>query len=82
MYLYVDNHKINYYYYYYTGECKHFDRRALLLYDGIHYDPLVIMDNDETILQTTFPVSNEAVMFEAIDIASQACQVNADLTAL
>ena len=58
-----------------SGEGKCFDRRALLLYDGIHYDPLVIMDSGGVILQTTFPVSNESVMFEAADIARQAHQV-------
>ena len=47
----------------------------MLLYDGIHYDPLVVMDSSGSILQTTFPSSNEAVLFEALDMAKQAHKV-------
>ena len=59
----------------YSGEGDKFERRALLLYDGIHYDPLVFIDGSGTTLQTTFPTSNEAVLFEALDIARQAHKV-------
>ena len=48
----------------------------MLLYDGIHYDPLVMADGDGNVLQTTFPLSNEAVLFEALEIASQANKVH------
>ena len=58
-----------------SGEGDKFERRALLLYDGIHYDPLVLMDGSGTTLQTNFPISNEAVLFEALDIAKQAHKV-------
>ena len=58
-----------------VGEDKQFDRRALLLYDGIHYDPLIITDSGGAILQTTFPTSNEAVLIEAVEIARQANEV-------
>ena len=54
---------------------SHTHTHALLLYDGIHYDPLVIMDKEGNILQTTFPVSNDAVICEALDIASEAHKV-------
>ena len=59
----------------FTGENKKFDRRALLLYDGIHYDPLVIMNEASTVLQTTFPISDETVVLEATDIAREAHKV-------
>ena len=58
-----------------AGESNSFDRRALLLYDGIHYDPLVVISKDSVVLQTTFPISNDAIIFEAVDIASQAHKV-------
>ena len=59
-----------------SGEGEQFERRALLLYDGIHYDPLVVMDSSgSSIIQTTFPSSNEAVLFEALDIAKEAHEV-------
>lgn len=58
-----------------TGEDRGYSSRALLLYDGIHYDPLVRDSGGRAPPQGVFPLSNEGVIGEALHIASGACKV-------
>lgn len=58
------------------GEDKGYAHRALLIYDGIHYDPLVLESDDGTVLQRLFPVSNDTVLLEALQIARIAHEVS------
>ena len=48
----------------------------LLLYDGIHYDPLVLQGADGSVVQTLFPTSDDVVLVEAVAIAKAAFEVN------
>ena len=40
------------------GECSGFPHRMVLLYDGIHYDPLYLQLPGQRDKQTFFPVSD------------------------
>ena len=53
-----------------------YSQRCLLIYDGIHYDPLVECDSNGNILQSVFPISNESVLHSALKIASEANKVS------
>ena len=50
-------------------------RRALLIYDGIHYDPLVKEGEEGTVLQRVFHISNDAVLVQALELAKDAYEV-------
>ena len=52
-----------------------YSERGFLLYDGIHYDPLVLATPTGAVLQTMFPTTQEGVVFEALEIAQEAHQV-------
>lgn len=52
-----------------------FGSRSLLLYDGIHYDPLVLFDSHGNMVQSVFPVSDEHILVSALQIATDANQV-------
>lgn len=56
------------------GEDKNFPQRIFLLYDGVHYDPLVLEAADGTgaILETRFSTEDEGAMQQAREIASEA----------
>ena len=56
------------------GEDRNFAHRIFLLYDGVHYDPLVLEapDGSGTILEMRFPTDDDAVMLQAMDIAREA----------
>ena len=55
-------------------------RRALLIYDGIHYDPLVMKEGEEgTVLQRVFHISNDAVLVQALELAKDAYEVGIQL---
>ncbi|KAK7503382.1 hypothetical protein BaRGS_00005303 [Batillaria attramentaria] len=56
------------------GEDKNYTHRIFLLYDGVHYDPLVLeaADGSGKILETRFPSDDEDVMQQASDIAKEA----------
>ena len=51
-----------------TGETKHYPNRTFLLYDGIHYDPLGLQDNDQ-IVQTCFPTDEPRFQSEVLALA-------------
>lgn len=59
-----------------SGEDHCYSTRALLLYDGVHYDPLLIEGAGGDIVQTVFPVTDDSVLIEAVQIAKYAFQVN------
>ena len=52
-----------------------YSERGFLLYDGIHYDPLVLATPTGAVLQTMFPTNQEGVVYEALEIAREAHQV-------
>ncbi|KAL8589302.1 hypothetical protein ACOMHN_039945 [Nucella lapillus] len=56
------------------GEDKNFRHRIFLLYDGVHYDSLVLEapDSTGTILEMRFSSSDDAVILQAMDIAREA----------
>ena len=55
------------------GEDMSYSQRIFLIYDGIHYDPLMWepLDNKNPI-QTVFPVNNETILQMALEIANEA----------
>jgi len=55
------------------GEDMSYQQRIFLIYDGIHYDPLMFepLDNNQPI-QTVFPTSNESILEMALEIAREA----------
>ena len=57
------------------GEGKGYKERAILLYDGIHYDPIVLCGASEKILQTRFPMQEMGVLEQAVQLARDAYQV-------
>ena len=59
-----------------SGEDRNYPTCAFLLYDGIHYDPLVRKLGSETSLQGIFPVDDDSVVMEALKIAKDAFQVS------
>ncbi|XP_074596595.1 yod1 deubiquitinase [Brevipalpus obovatus] len=58
------------------GEDKNYKQRILLIYDGIHYDPLMLqlIPNDPTAIQTNFSTNDEHILSMALGIARKANQ--------
>ncbi|XP_076448678.1 ubiquitin thioesterase OTU1-like [Babylonia areolata] len=56
------------------GEDRSFSHRVFLLYDGVHYDPLVMEAADSTgsIVELRFSSSDDGTMLQAMDIAREA----------
>ncbi|CAG2117001.1 unnamed protein product, partial [Medioppia subpectinata] len=55
------------------GEDMAHDKRIFLIYDGIHYDPLMWEPLDsKNPIQTVFPVANDSVLSMALEIANEA----------
>lgn len=55
------------------GEDKNYPRRIFLIFDGIHYDPLVVHSNDmDNPLQTNFSSDDIIVIEMALDVARKA----------
>lgn len=56
------------------GEDQNFTRRVLLLYDGIHYDPLVMesLDPSFPVIQSIFSSNDDGILVQAQEIASEA----------
>lgn len=54
------------------GEDHNYDDRILLIYDGIHYDPLALTQPDTGKLRSIFPVSNVQVLLDAQTLAAEA----------
>lgn len=57
------------------GESDHYPQRMLLLYDGIHYDPLKFQPiDDNQPIQTLFSSENVEVLTLAVELAREAKQ--------
>lgn len=56
------------------GEDKNYPRRIFLLYDGVHYDPLLLEAADGTgnVLETRFLTTDTDTLLQAMDIAREA----------
>ncbi|XP_056001492.1 ubiquitin thioesterase OTU1-like [Ostrea edulis] len=55
------------------GEDKLYKERIFVIYDGIHYDPLILEPLDPNLhVQTIFPTSDASVLGQAMEIASEA----------
>ena len=56
------------------GQSENYNTRVLLIYDGIHYDPLVMesADADGATISTVFPTSDDAVLSQALEIGAEA----------
>ncbi|XP_064606549.1 ubiquitin thioesterase OTU1-like [Liolophura sinensis] len=55
------------------GEDKNYNKRVLILYDGIHYDPLVYEPCDPNRpIQTIFDITDDKILAQAMEIASEA----------
>ena len=59
----------------FLGEDCGYSICAFLLYDGIHYDPLVWESGGTAPRQGIFPVEDEAVVMDALEIARKAHKV-------
>ena len=46
-----------------------------MIYDGIHYDPLVKEGEEGTVLQRVFHISNDGVLVQALELAKDAYEV-------
>ena len=55
------------------GEDQQYKQRVLLLYDGIHYDPLMLepLDPSDSI-KTIYPISNDVILSQALELANEA----------
>lgn len=58
----------------YVGQNRQYSTKALLIYDGIHYDPLLCQTDASEV--TTFIVDNEQVASLALNMAREAQQVS------
>lgn len=57
------------------GEDLHYDKRVLILYDGVHYDPLVLEPFDSSLpIQSIFSTDNASILVQAQEIATEARQ--------
>lgn len=55
------------------GEDKNYKERVFLIYDGIHYDPLVYEPIDAHVtLRTKFSITNDVILAQALELASEA----------
>ena len=55
------------------GEDKNYKERVFLIYDGIHYDPLMMESPDPTLPPITkFSTSNQEVLSMALELAAEA----------
>ena len=48
------------------------------MYDGIHYDPLVMEGAEGTVVQRVFPTDSDAVLVQALEMAKDAYDVSTD----
>lgn len=57
------------------GEDKHYSKRVFLIYDGIHYDPLILEPADpSTPRQTKFSTNDDIIMSQALELGAEAKQ--------
>ena len=64
-----------------AGEDRGYAERALLIYDGIHYDPLVMEGLGGTFTQKIFPITDDSVLVMASHLAREAQQVHVHVDA-
>lgn len=61
--------------FYALGENKNYSRRVFLIYDGIHYDPLGVINTDGTPIQTVFDSDEDAWIAAAHQLGEEARKV-------
>lgn len=55
------------------GEDKNYSHRVFLIYDGVHYDPIVLENFDGTsVLRTKFDIKDEDYFAQALEIGTEA----------
>ncbi|OQR76037.1 ubiquitin thioesterase OTU1-like [Tropilaelaps mercedesae] len=54
------------------GEDENYDQRILLIYDGIHYDPLLLEFSDGSGIRTTFSTDDPMILASALEVAHEA----------
>ncbi|XP_071443595.1 ubiquitin thioesterase Otu1 [Hetaerina americana] len=54
------------------GEDQNYGQRVLLIFDGIHYDPLYLEPLEGGKLQTIFPISDEGILTQALALSEEA----------
>ena len=55
------------------GEDQNYSQRVLLIYDGIHYDPLMVEPFDPSEgVKTMFPTMDDTILTQALDLAAEA----------
>ncbi|XP_026482772.1 ubiquitin thioesterase OTU1-like [Ctenocephalides felis] len=54
------------------GEDKKYNSRVFLIFDGIHYDPLYMELNEDTLPQTIFPAQDLSILQLAQELAEEA----------
>jgi len=54
------------------GEDKNYTTRIIILYDGIHYDPLYMDNFDENPIRTIFPTTEATVIEQALQLGREA----------
>lgn len=57
------------------GQDECYENRILLIYDGIHYDPLVLATPGGGVVQKVFSVADSVVLAKAQAIAKDACKM-------
>jgi len=58
------------------GEDKNYEDRVFLIYDGIHYDPLIYESVDQSgEIHTKFSIHNAIILSQALELASEAKSV-------
>lgn len=58
----------------FLGKDNNYARRAFLLYDGVHYDPIYMETNGR--MKTIFPRSDEDIKIRALALASEFKEVS------
>ncbi|XP_022710121.1 ubiquitin thioesterase OTU1-like [Varroa jacobsoni] len=54
------------------GEDENYGQRILLIYDGIHYDPLLLEYSDGSGIRTTFSTDDHMILALALEVAQEA----------
>lgn len=65
------------------GENFNYDRRVFLVYDGIHYDPLLLESADGRKITTIFSTEDEELVSQALELGHEAksCRQFTDVNA-
>ncbi|KAG8236728.1 hypothetical protein J437_LFUL014224 [Ladona fulva] len=54
------------------GEDQDYGQRVLLIFDGIHYDPLYLEPLEGEKVQTIFPISDDSILTQALALSEEA----------